>query len=184
MVEVVEASQRPPERIAVRYRLEAFDTPVEILTREPRALDGHPTSVTIPHFAKFVGAEVVERPWAYAVPATVAQHLLRHGLAVSQYDQDRNIDVEVARVEGATSEGSRKILEATTSGERELLVEYRRETRMLPAGSYLVHTDQPLGAIAVYLCEARSDDGIVACGLVPEPGPGEEFPVWRVLSAD
>src|SRR5262245_3064191 len=184
MVELVEASQRPPERIAVRYRLEAFDTPVEILTREPRALDGQPTSVTIPHFARFVGAEVVERPWAYAVPEAVAQHLLRHGLAVRQLDQDREAIVEVARVEGVVGEGSRKILEATASGERELLAEYHRETRRLPAASYLVETEQPLGAIAVYLCEARSDDGIVACELVPEPEPGEEFPVWRVLSTD
>jgi hypothetical protein len=184
LIEVVEASQIPPQRIAVRYRLDAFDAPVEILTREPRALDGQPTSVTIPHFAKFVGTEVVERPWAYAVPAAVAQHLRQHGLAVQQLDQERGAAVEIARVEGIVGEGSRKILEASASGERELLAEYQRESRRLPAGTYLVETEQPLGAIAVYLCEARSDDGIVACGLVPEPEPGEEFPVWRVLSAD
>ena len=29
----------------------------------------------------------------------------------------------------------------------------------LPAGTCFVETEQPLGAIAVYLCEARSDDG-------------------------
>jgi hypothetical protein len=184
MVEVVEASQTPPKRIAVRYRLEAYDAPVEILTREPRALDGLPSSVTIPHFAKFVGAEIVERPWAYAVPAAVAQHLRQHGLAVQQLDQDCGATIEVARIEGVVGEGSRKILEATASGERELLAEYRRESRRLNAGTYLVETEQPLGAIAVYLCEARSDDGIVACGVVPEPGTGGEFPVLRVLSAD
>jgi Zinc carboxypeptidase len=183
MIEVVEHSQRPPDRIAVRYRLEAFDAPVEILTRAPRALDGQPTSVTIPHLARFVGAEVVERPWAYAVPAAVAQHLRRHGLAVRQLDQARSAVVEVARVEGAVGEGSRKILEAAASGERELLAEYRRETRDLPTGSYLVETEQPLGVIAVYLCEARSDDGIVASRVVAEPEPGQEFPVSRVLEA-
>jgi hypothetical protein len=74
-------------------------------------------------------------------------------------------------------------LEATASGERELLAEYRQETRRLPPGTYLVETEQPLGAIAVYLCEARSDDGIVACGLAPEPEVGEEFPAWRVVEA-
>jgi hypothetical protein len=183
MIEVVQASQRPPERVAVRYRLEAFDAPVEILTREPRTLDCRPTSVMIPHFANFIGAEVVERPWAYAVPAAVAQHLRQHGLAVRQLDQDREAVVEVARVGGVVGEGSRKILEATASGERELLAEYRRETRRLPAASYLVETEQPLGAIAVYLCEARSDDGLVACGLMPEPAAGEEWPAWRVVEA-
>jgi hypothetical protein len=184
MVEVVESSQIPPQRIAVRYQLEAFDAPVEILTREPRALDGKPISVTIPHFAKFVGAEIVERPWAYAVPVAVAQHLRQHGLVVQQLEQDRGATVEVAMIEGVMGEGSRKILEAASSGERELLAEYRRESRRLPRGTAIVKTEQPLGAIAVYLCEARSDDGIVACGLVPEPSQGEEFPVWRVLSAD
>jgi Zinc carboxypeptidase len=182
MIEVVEASQRPPERVAVRYRLEAFDKPVEILTSEPRALDGQPISVTIPHLARFVGTEVVERPWAYAVPEAVAQHLLRHGLAIRRLDQDCVAEVEVAQVEGMASEGSRKILEAA-GGERELLAEYRRETRRLAVGSYLVETGQPLGAIAVYLCEARSDDGIVGCRVVAEPAPGAEFPVWRVVEA-
>ncbi len=71
--------------------------------------------------------------------------------------------------------------EASGGSERELLAEYRRETRQLAAGSYLVETEQPLGAIAVYLCEARSDDGIVACGVVPEPEAGAEFPVWRMV---
>ena len=46
-------------------------------------------------------------------------------------------------------ESSRKILEASAGSERELLAEYWRETRRLPAGMYLVETDQPLGAIAV-----------------------------------
>jgi hypothetical protein len=169
--------------VAVRYRLEAFDAPVEILTRAPRMLDGQPISVSIPHLARFVGSEVVERPWAYAVPEAVAQHLLRHGLAVRRLDQDHTAEVEVAQVEGMASEGSRKILEAAGSGEREMLANYRREARRLVAGSYLVETEQPLGAIAVYLCEARSDDGIVACGVVPEPASGAEFPVWRVIEA-
>jgi hypothetical protein len=184
MVEVIEASQRPPERIAVRYGLKAFDAPVEILTYAPRTLIGSPISVRVPYFGRFVGSEVVERPWAYAVPAAVAAHLRLHGLIVRQIGQDRSAEVEVARVEGVLGEGSRKILEASAGSERELLAEYRRETHRLPANTYLVETEQPLGAIAVYLCEARSDDGLVACGIVPEPEVGAEFPVWRVLSAD
>ncbi len=66
-------------------------------------------------------------------------------------------------------------------GERDLHAEYRREARRLVSGAYLVETEQPLGAIAIYLCEARSDDGLVACGVIPEPAPGDEFPVLRVM---
>ncbi len=178
ILEVVAASQRPPEQIAVRYRLEAFEQSVEILTRTPRTLDGQPTSVTIPHYARFVGAEIVTRPWAYVVPGLVGEHLRRHGLTLTRLDHDRSAEVEVAYVEGVSGAGSRKILEAT--GERELMAQYRREARRLPAGTLLVPTDQPLGAIAVYLCEARSDDGLVACGIIPEPAPGAAFPVWRL----
>jgi hypothetical protein len=31
----------------------------------------------------------------------------------------------------------------------------------------IVRTQQPRGAIAVYLCEAGSDDGLLACELAP-----------------
>jgi hypothetical protein len=31
----------------------------------------------------------------------------------------------------------------------------------------------------VYLCEAESDDGLLACGLA-SPDPGAEYPAWRV----
>lgn len=183
MIQVVESSQRPPERVAVRYRLDSFAEPVEILTREPRTLEGQPISVTMPHLARFVGTEVVDRPWAYAVPDAVARHLRQHGLAVQQLAQDRNTAVEVAQVESAVGGQSRRILEASSSGEKQFFAHYQQKTRKLVEGTYLVPTDQPLGAIAVYLCEASSDDGIITCGVIPEPVSGTEFPVLRVLEA-
>jgi hypothetical protein len=181
VIQVVEASQRPPERVAVRYRLEAFAEPVEILTRAPYTLEGAPVSVTVPHFARFVGTLPIERPFAYAVPAPVAEHLQRHGLSVHKLDRDQQALVEVARVEGAESEAARQILEAAGGGSSTLKATVKQEGRLLRAGTWLVPTDQPLGAIAVYLCEAESDDGLVACGVLPAPAPDTEFPVLRVL---
>jgi hypothetical protein len=180
IMQAVESHQRPPDRVAVRYRLEAFDEPVEILTREPRTLDGQPTSVTVPHFAKFVGSQVVDRPWAYAVPEPVARHLRQHGLAVRQLEKERNAQVEVATIESVANQTSRKILEASASDETQIQANYQHQTRRLRAGTFVVPTQQPLGAIAVYLCEACSDDGLVACGLLPQPVPGVEFPALRV----
>ncbi len=84
-------------------------------------------------------------------------------------------------MEGFAAEGARKILEASSLGEKELLAGYRRETRRLPAGTRLVRTEQPLGAVAVYLCEARSDDGALQCGMIAEPAQGGEFPILRVI---
>ncbi|MEZ4404447.1 MAG: M14 family metallopeptidase [Kofleriaceae bacterium] len=174
--QVVAHSQRPPDQIAVRYRLEDVAAPVEILTRTPRTLTGAPSTVTIPHRARFVGTTVVARPRAYAVPAAVAAHLERHGLTTSA--GDGRLDVAVARVEAVASADGRSILEAAQVGE--LTVAWRDDARALPPGYRLVPTDQPLGAIAAYLCEPESDDGAVENGLVLAPTAGDEFPIWRV----
>jgi hypothetical protein len=179
MMDVVARSVMPPKRVAVRYELQREPGEVEILTREPRTLEGRPIAVRIPHFARFVGTEVVERPWAYAVPEPCANLLELHGLPVDTLAEPREVTVEVARIAGAAQESNRAILESST--EREIAASLSRERRTLPAGTRYVRTEHPLGAIAVYLCEARSDDGFVQCGVLPEPQPGSEHPVLRVL---
>ncbi|WP_437669195.1 M14 family metallopeptidase [Sorangium sp. So ce131] len=174
--EVVAASSRPPDRVAVRYRLEPTRTPVDILTRSPRTFDGAPVTVRVPHHARFVGTAVVDRPRAYLVPPAIAEHLRLHGLRVGPAEGAH--DVEVARVTSLGAEGGRAILEAARVGE--VAVRWREETRRAPEGWSRVDTDQPLGAIAVYLCEPESDDGAVENGLVPAPEVGDEHPAWRL----
>jgi hypothetical protein len=61
----------------------------------------------------------------------------------------------------------------------DLRVEWKRGARQVAPGSKLVRTDQPLAAIAVYLCEPESDDGAIENGLVAAPAVGDEFPIWR-----
>ncbi|WP_437784527.1 M14 family metallopeptidase [Sorangium sp. So ce1097] len=174
--EVVAASARPPERVAIRYRLEPTATPIDVLTRSPRTLDGAPVTLTIPHHARFVGTTVVDRPRAYLVPPAIAEALCRHGLRVMPAEGVH--DVEVARVVSLGAEGGRAILEAARVGE--VAVAWREEARRAPDGWSRVDTDQPLGAIAVYLCEPESDDGAVENGLVEAPAVGDEHPAWRV----
>jgi hypothetical protein len=176
VVQTVAASQRPRDRVAIRYSLERFAKPVEILTRTPRTLEGAPSSVTLPYLGRFVGSRVVDRPQAYLVPGRLATHLRLHGLSLQP--AMGTFDVDVPTVESVGAEGGRAILEAAAVGE--LSVSWRREARSIPPGWSLVPTDQPLGAIAVYLCEPESDDGAVENGLVPVPKPGEELPLWRV----
>ena len=181
LLTVVEACQEPPARVAVRYGLESFPEPVEILTRSPRTLEGAPASVTIPHYARFVGSEVVARPWAYAVPDTLAAFFRGHGLEVSWLGANTRVLGEVARVDSSVRAGARKILEATDLGELTLRAHHERGGLMLPQGTCYLRTDQPLGAVATYLCEAQSDDSLWVNGLLPEPTAGEELPVLRVL---
>jgi len=176
VVQTVAASRTPRGHIAVRYDLKTFDQPVEILTRTPRTLEGAPSTVTLPHLGRFVGTKVVERPAAYLVPPSVAAHLRLHGLTLQE--ALGAFEVEVPVVEALESEGGRAILEAAAVGE--LSVSWRRGPRRPPTGWSLVPTDQPLGAIAAYLCEAESDDGAVENGLLPMPSVGDELPLWRV----
>jgi hypothetical protein len=178
VMQVVAASKAPRDRIAVRSKLEAFAEPIEIATRAPRTLDGAPAIAKVRHFANFVGTTIVERPVAYAVSAEIAEALHRHGLHSAA--APARADVEVATVAGFDTEGGRKILEASEVGD--IHVTWKREGRALPANARLVRTDQPLGAVAVYLCEPESDDGAVENGLVAAPPVGGEFPIWRVWS--
>jgi hypothetical protein len=177
LVQVVAASARPPDRVAVRYRLEATDRPVEVLTREPRTLDGAPVTLKLPHLAWFVGTTVIARPPAYLVPPGVAEHLRRHGLAVTPAAGVQEVDVATVRSLG--DEAGRAILEASSFGD--VAVDWKREARAVPEGWGRVGTQQALGAIAVYLCEPESDDGAVGNGLIAGIQVGEEHPIWRVV---
>jgi Zinc carboxypeptidase len=169
-------SRRPPPRVAVRYRLAAFDEPVEILTRSPRTLEGTPVTKRMPHLARFVGTKVVDRPAAYLVPPGLAAHLRLHGLETTP--AHGSLPVQVARVTSLGAEAGRKILEAGQFGDVE--VEWRNEVRSAPDGWSLVSTDQPHGAVAVYLCEPESDDGAAENGLIETPAVGADHPAWRV----
>lgn len=175
VMEVVAASRTPRDKIAVRYKLEAFAEPIEIATRTPRTLDGAPSEARVRYYANFVGTKVIERPLGYIVPPAVAAHLAQHGLFLE--DVTGPLDVEVATISGFGSEGGRKILEAAQVGEVE--VAWKTEARSIPLGSKLVRTEQPRGAIAAYLCEPESDDGAIENGLVTAPALGDEFPIWR-----
>lgn len=173
--QIVAASERPRDRIAVRSTLERSPEPVTVLTRTPRTLEGEPTEVVLPYFGSFTGSVVVDRPAAYLVPPTLAEHLRLHGLRVEP--AEGSVEVEVATVVGAGAQGGRGILEAGSTAD--LAVEWRTERRAVPQGWSRVPTDQPSAAVAVYLCEPESDDGAAENGLVPVPAVGAEYPVWR-----
>jgi hypothetical protein len=179
IVALVNRCAQPPEQVAVRYGLEAWpDREVEILTREPYTLEGDPIAVKVPYIGRFVPEHRVTRPLAYAVPEAIAKKLEGHGLRVERPADRPLLDAEIARVRGRDIEAGRQILESKVSAHLE--ADYRHEPRPLPEGWAIVRTAQPYGAIAVYLCEAESDDGLVACEWIAEPAVGEEFPAWRV----
>ncbi len=180
---LLNACESPPEQIAVRYRLEPYaDRTAEILTREPYQLDGAPITVQVPYLGRFVGEQSVQRPLAYAMPLSIAQHLARHGLKVEEPVSPLFVAAEIAVARQQQVSAAREILEAASSVV--LDVDYRCERRALPEDWRLVYTAQQRGAIAVYLCEAGSDDGLFTSGLIDLPAPGSEFPAWRILGVE
>lgn len=174
---LVQRCAAPPAHVAVRYRLEATPEPVEILTRAPRTLAGEPVTLHMPFLARFVGDTVIERPLAYVVPERLGNFLRGHGLALEPAPPAAR--VQAATLIGLAATPGRAILEAAGVGQRQ--VGWATTSRTLPAGALLLRTEQRLGALAVYLCEPESDDGLVEGGYVPTPGVGGEFEVLRWL---
>jgi hypothetical protein len=63
----------------------------------------------------------------------------------------------------------------------ELKTESKTEKRLIPAGTVVVKTDHPLGTLAVFLLEARSDDGLATWNVFDEGlEVVSEFPVLKV----
>jgi hypothetical protein len=119
---------------------------------------------------------------AYVLDGTQADavRLLRqHGIVVQRLDADWRTPVEVFVPDSI-------IALQPFEGHRPVRLEGRwsRDTRVLPAGSYLVATAQPLGVLAVYLLEPESDDGLVTWNAFDRVlATGAETPVIRVTAA-
>ena len=85
--------------------------------------------------------------------------------------------VEVFAVESSTA------AERAFQGhnERTLTGAWVQEDREVGEGWLRVPLDQPLGRLAFYLLEPRSDDGLVNWGFFDESLEGaDEYPVYRV----
>jgi hypothetical protein len=79
--------------------------------------------------------------------------------------------------------GTRRAERAFEGHHRTEEIEVLREdgARTFPAGTVLVRTAQPLGALAAYLLEPEAEDGLVAWNVFDgQLVPGALFPVARV----
>ena len=129
---------------------------------------------------EFEAAESVARPFAYLVPSSFRQAvetLQRHGLNVEELREDIELDVEAYKVNALET------LPRRFGGPEsvELRVTPRATARLVPAGTLVVRTGQPMGHLAVVMLEPRSEDGLATwkffdAGLKT----GEDFPVLRL----
>ncbi len=184
----VRAGQAPgQDRVAVRSEPRPLPHPEPILGYVEREEGGHrkktDTLVEYPVqlMHDFAPTETVARPYAYFLPASCEQAasvLKRHGIDVQELREDIELDLEVCRVDEIARP-------AGSSWDRqdvvELRVSPRQETRRIPAGTLMVKTAQPLGNLAVYLLEPRSEDGLATWKLLGSMvQAGSDFPVTRL----
>ena len=181
------ASSQEPEMVPIRSRARAAKEPVKILGYEERRDENGrriKSDVTKDYTVQLVNeyepAESVAKPFAYLIPPSFGDAvaaLQRHGLDVQELREDVELDVEVYKVD-AIEKSPRRF-----EGHQllTLSVSSQKAARLVPAGTLVLKTAQPLGTLAVGLLEPRSEDGLVTWNFF-DAGlkVGGDFPVIRL----
>ena len=172
----IRSKPRPlPEKQAVLGFVERIENNRTVATDQPK---DYPCTIE----EDFEPTLLVPRPAAYLIPPGPAQDraadlLLAHGIQFSRFEKPTTHAVTVERIDALTR--SRRLFEGHN------LVDITAVTpqpgdRECPVGTILVPTNQPLGNLAAYLLEPRSDDGLAAWDLLgAEVTPGRDFPIWK-----
>jgi len=141
----------------------------------------HPLAAAV--LDRFEPTLSVPMPAAYAMPAedTSAARLLQaHGIVVGVAHRSALATAETFQVDSVIVAGE------LFQGHHEVRLAGRwrmaRDPVTLPPGTYVIRCDQPLGVLAVYLLEPRSDDGLVTWNIFDrELRVGGTYPVMRIL---
>ena len=162
--------------LTVASALQALPTPVDVLVGaigslvNPRSgksmrtmveSTATPTSMIV--YDRFVSTATRRVPAEYIVPVSsiglqdvVERKLREHGIQVERLDKASRRSVEqFALIQVRQAEPAFQGHHATSVEGR-----FERRDRELPAGSLIVRTNQPLGALVFYLLEPESDDGL------------------------
>jgi dipeptidyl aminopeptidase/acylaminoacyl peptidase len=176
-------------RVPIRSRARAAPAPATVLGYLERVEDGRrkrtetPKDYSVQLVNEYEAAETVTRPFAYLIPPGFSEAVAtiqRHGLDVQELREDIELDLEVYKVD-AVEKSTRRF-----EGHHPLDVRVTAYpvARRVAAGTLMVRTAQPKGALAVYLLEPRSEDGLAAWNYFDaELKEGSDFPVSRLLQA-
>jgi hypothetical protein len=150
----------------------------------PRPILDKPRTYELEVVTRVEPSERVNKPFAYLFPASYSspiETLQRHGISVESLTQETELPVEPYRIEKVTK------AERAFQKHNEVTLEISREEkprvapRRLPAGTIVIRTAQPLGTLAAYLLEPRSEDGLATWNFFDDGlGAGSEFPVLRL----
>lgn len=122
----------------------------------------------------------VPRTWAYLLPPQFEQasdNLEAHGIRVRSLVADTELVVEVYRIT-SLQQGERSyeghVLNTVEASKRD-------EQRIVPAGTLVIRSAQPLGTLAALLLEPQSEDGLCTWNFFDSAlAEGQDFPVLRL----
>ncbi len=137
------------------------------------------TPVTLEDYGTFAPSETERVPAFYIVPEdlTPVLHKLRdHGVGMGQLDRDQAMRIEEFRI--TASQASER--EFQQHNERTLEGVYEAKDVVVPAGSFVVSTSQPLGRLVFHLLEPRSADGLTNWNVLDRALDGVDvYPIVR-----
>ena len=130
-------------------------------------------------YGTFMASDTEVAPATYYVPpeaTAVLDRLLAHGVQMRELTAPQTVEGEAFAIDAVD------VAANPFQGRNEVTLTgaWSAATLRLPAGTREVTVAQPLGRLAFYLLEPRSDDGLVAWGLVDGLTAGGRYPVTRV----
>ena len=178
------------EELPLRATFQGTEEPVEILMGAVEQLPHPYTGATIlnrldsvaatpmKEYGTFTATETGQVPSRYLIPEDAADALDRlraHGIRTSTLESALDLSGEVFRMDSVT------VAEREFQGRRERVVhgEWVAVDTVLAPGTRVLETDQPLGRLAFYLLEPRSDDGFANWGLLGDSIAPGRWPVLR-----
>jgi len=183
---IVEYDREPLEE---RLTIQGWEMEVE--EREgkwPRVTrtDEERTFTGVPYYARYTAKRTVPYARGYLMQVrdeAVIENLLAHGIVVERLTEPARLDVQAFTVEEI--EGSDRPNQGHYTSS--VKGEYSTVEREFPEGTIFVRTAQPLGALASFLLEPESGDGLLFWNffdryLAPQWGYSPQvYPVYRLL---
>lgn len=193
IAKVTEAGDREKiagTKLALRAKMVPGPEPVEILVGEVTE-EKHPKTdrpmfrradvrkpEKMAEYGTFAATDTERVPSTYYVPATLAKAidlLKAHGIQMTPLKSAATVQVEEFQIETNTTGRAFQ-----GHAERTLTGSWVAAERELPAGTLRVDLAQPLGRLAFYLLEPRSDDGLVNWNVLDDAiAEGKVFPIVR-----
>lgn len=176
--DLIRVAQDQPSRIGVSLNAKpvAFDKKFVLKGYK----DDQPHDYECDFIGDYEPTRSVPLPLAYLIPkhmTRIVDRMLMHGIKVESVVQaaERVVSVDVIK------ELNRN--ERVFQKHRMMQAQCQRKTerRIVPQGTFVVRTAQPLGRLVAYMLEAESDDGFLFWNFLDDKlAVDEEYPIQRI----